>query len=184
LPDRATIFTDDNVTRTPQKARQDRQIKKEAESRKRTEKKTRRQSDAPAQESQQPEGLKDTEELDLLPDDILHAIAEKGGSEDEEIDIIGDSDEEDRREYEKRIVSEQLRQGLLQSKKRSFSEKDAGPVTVRVLNKKHQSATQKKSRAAAKTFLEQRLYAGVPRSSKMLKHASFKKSRSQKFVHF
>lgn len=95
----------------------------------------------------------DGEDLDLLPDTVIEAIAQ--GT--------------DRRPLERRIVSEQLRAGLQQQikkiKKERKSERRVGAVTVKVLK----GTEDRRASEAAKAFLQQRLHGGVKRSNDMLR---------------
>lgn len=74
-----------------------------------------------------------------MPERILEAVAR----EDEEEGFESDQ-EDDRRALERRIVSEQLRQGIVQARKKKFKERRVGPVTVKSL----QNAENPSTRAA------------------------------------
>jgi len=128
-----------------QKAAQDRKQQKESIQEKkqiRKEKNRRRVEDKkkskPSESPLRAERAGPEQQLDLLPDDILQAVvaAEDDNpydSGEEEVDV----EETDRRIAERRIVTEQLRQGLKKSKRRAFLETQqatAGPVTVKVLH--------------------------------------------------
>jgi hypothetical protein len=108
------------------------QIQKEKNRKRLIEDKKNKPSESPLQEEDA--GPEQEEQLDLLPDDILQAVA---AEDDDTNNYSSDEDEEqnDRRIAERRIVTEQLRQGLKKSKRKAFLEQvTAGPVTVKVLH--------------------------------------------------
>ena len=98
-------------------------------------------------DNQEEEG---NEDIDMLPDDVLDALV--------------DNEDRDRRLLQKRITSEQLRLKRKPKQRKTFSERNVGPVTVQVLKK----GTNKKASEAARAFLQQRLQGGVQRSNQML----------------
>ena len=59
------------------------------------------------------------EDIDMLPDDVLDALVE--------------NEAKDRRVAERRMVTEQLRARRKPKQRRTFTERQAGPVTVKVL---------------------------------------------------
>jgi hypothetical protein len=63
----------------------------------------------------------DDEDIDMLPDDVLDALVE--------------NETHDRRLMQKRIISEQLRLKRKPKQRKTFSERQVGPVTVQVLKK-------------------------------------------------
>ncbi|KAI3428188.1 hypothetical protein D9Q98_006568 [Chlorella vulgaris] len=105
----------------------------------------------------------DEEELDLLPNNILEALASNKRT-------VPTADQS-------RLISEQLRrqqqdpgQPLLvlgQAQRTEIVEREVGPVVVRVLNVEQRT----KASQTAREFLQKRLYAGVKRSADMLKPA-------------
>ncbi|KAH7616145.1 hypothetical protein Ndes2526B_g08707 [Nannochloris sp. 'desiccata'] len=92
----------------------------------------------------------DNQDIDMLPDDVLDALV--------------DVETHDRRLMQKRIISEQLRLKRKPKQRKTFSQRQVGPVTVQVLKK----GTNKKASEAARAFLSQRLQRGVQRSNEML----------------
>jgi hypothetical protein len=143
-----------------------RQAKEDAKNRRK-----RRQDDVPAaatadaaaaeQQKDEEQGEEDGDEedvqhddLDLLPDDVIEAIAQGG----------------DRRPLERRIISEQLRAAgaehtkKKQRKKELGADRKVGPVVVKVLN----SVDARKPSAAAEAFLRER-FGQVKRSADMLR---------------
>lgn len=68
--------------------------------------------------------------LDELPFNVLETVARQ----DDDDDHVR-TEEEDRRIVQRRIVSEQLKRGLMQGKKKMFSEKSIGPVVVKTLQR-------------------------------------------------
>jgi hypothetical protein len=67
--------------------------------------------------------------LDLLPDTVLDTLTRTRDNDDGD-----DQEDEDRRVVERRIVSEQLRHGIMQGKKKKkFQDKTIGPVRVTTL---------------------------------------------------
>ncbi|KAI8106439.1 hypothetical protein M9435_000983 [Picochlorum sp. BPE23] len=93
------------------------------------------------------------EGLDLLPDTVLDAIRPRHDDDDE-----GDEgdEEEDRRVVERRIVSEQLRHGIMQGKKKKkFQDKTVGPVRVTTLTAHSYSSSA--GCEEAKAFLQKKL---------------------------
>ena len=125
-----------------QKAAQDRKQQKESiqekkqirkeKNRKRVEDKKNKPSESPLQAEHA--GPEQEDQLDLLPDDILQAVAAEDGDTNT-YSSEEDEEQNDRRIAERRIVTEQLRQGLKKSKRKAFLEQvTAGPVTVKVLH--------------------------------------------------
>lgn len=91
------------------------------------EKRNKRLQEAQAEKKKDLEAGVSEEGLDLLPDTVLDAIRSRHDDDDQE-------DEEDRRVVERRIVSEQLRHGIMQGKKKKkFQDKTVGPVRVTTL---------------------------------------------------
>lgn len=78
------------------------------------------------------------QELDILPEGILEAVAR----EDEEQGFESDEEDQDRRTLQRRIVTEQLRQGIVQAKKKKFKERRVGPVTVKSLHNAENPSTR------------------------------------------
>lgn len=116
-----------------QSIQEKKQIRKEKNRKRVREDERNKPSESPLQEEDA--GPEQQEQLDLLPDDILQAVA----AEDDDTNNLYSSDEDeeqnDRRIAERRIVTEQLRQGLKKSKRKAFLEQvTAGPVTVKVLH--------------------------------------------------
>lgn len=94
-------------------------------------------------------------ELDILPDDVLAAIAEEEEAHDNRI-------------KERRIISEQLRAANPQASRRKiFTERHAGPVTVKAIGSRTSTHYRKPSESAT-SFLQERMYGGVKRSNEML----------------
>jgi hypothetical protein len=79
----------------------------------------------------------DNEDIDMLPDEVLDALV--------------DDETYDRRLMQKRIISEQLRLKRKPKQRKTFSERQVGPVTVQVLKR----GTKKK---ASGKFISQYLY--------------------------
>lgn len=79
------------------------------------------EDEAPPTEVDEEEEVVGEEDIDMLPDDVIYAIA-------------GD-ETQDRRIMERRVMSEQLRLQRQPKQRRVFSERQVGPVTVKVLKK-------------------------------------------------
>ncbi len=77
--------------------------------------------DATASDGDEEEGDDEDEDIDMLPDDVLDALV--------------DDETHDRRLMQKRIISEQLRLKRKPKQRKTFSERQVGPVTVQVLKK-------------------------------------------------
>lgn len=108
-----------------QDRREERRIRKEN-----IEKNKRKQSAskaAPGKDEDQPQVSDGHDGLDLLPSSVLEDVARQDDDDDYER-------EDDRRITQRRLVSEQLKQGLMQGKKRQFTEKQVGPVIVKTLH--------------------------------------------------
>jgi hypothetical protein len=77
--------------------------------------------DATATDDDNHEEEENDDDIDMLPDDVLDALA--------------DDETHDRRLMQKRIISEQLRLKRKPKQRKTFSQRQVGPVTVQVLKK-------------------------------------------------
>lgn len=88
------------------------------------------------------------EDLDLLPEDVLADIAQT-----------------DRRPYEQRLISNQLRQApSANTQRKQLSDREIGPVTVKILSKVGDTQASEN----AKEFLQKKIVHGNRRSHEML----------------
>ncbi len=117
-----------NLQKAIQERREERRIRKEN-----VEKSKRKQSGATKKSKQEDNEVEKNDNdgaLDLLPSSVLKDVAREDEHEEEEEEY---EREDDRRIAQRRLISEQLKLGLMQGKKRKFTEKKAGPVVVKTL---------------------------------------------------
>lgn len=117
-----------NLQKAIQERREERRIRKEN-----VEKSKRKQIGATKKSKQEDNEVEKNDNdgaLDLLPSSVLKDVAREDEHEEEEEEY---EREDDRRIAQRRLISEQLKLGLMQGKKRKFTEKRAGPVVVKTL---------------------------------------------------